>query len=117
MVTKVQPLTSYHDAEHMFHKYYLQNTPTVMLKLLYEYNWDWKSWFSEFNVLPFVTKSVLFCLTNRRLNASLSGLFPSEYVEEILDSLSIPEYIKLECRIRASRTYPQCILFYSCLFY
>ena len=54
--TTIAPLTDYHDAEHMYHKYYLQNTPTLMLQLLYEYNWDWKTWFSEFNILPFVTK-------------------------------------------------------------
>ena len=40
----------------MYHKYYLQNTPTMMLQLLHEYNWDIRTWFSEFNVLPFVTK-------------------------------------------------------------
>lgn len=47
----------------MYHKYYLQSTPTMMLQLLYEYNWDIRTWFSEFNVLPFVTKSIvdLFC--------------------------------------------------------
>lgn len=28
----------------------------MMLQLLYEYNWDIRTWFSEFNVLPFVTK-------------------------------------------------------------
>lgn len=42
----------------MYHKYYLQNTPTMMLQLLCEYNWDIRTWFSEFNVLPFVTKSI-----------------------------------------------------------
>ena len=56
VATVVKPLTSYHDAEHIYHKYYLQNVPTLMLQLLYEYQWDWKTWFKEFNVLPFVTK-------------------------------------------------------------
>ena len=55
-VTTVQPLGYLHDAEHTFHKFYLQNTPSLMLQLLYEYNWDWRTWFTEFNVLPFVTK-------------------------------------------------------------
>ncbi|KAK8828992.1 hypothetical protein WA538_000994 [Blastocystis sp. DL] len=55
-VTVVKPLKGYHDAEHIYHKYYLQENPTIMLQLLYEYQWDWKTWFKEFNVLPFVTK-------------------------------------------------------------
>ena len=100
VVTRVSPLKDYHDAEHTFHKYYLQNTPTVMLQLLYEYNWDWKTWFSEFNVLPFVTK----------MNAALSGLFSTEYVARILDSINIPDSIKLECKLRASHVHPRCIL-------
>ena len=55
-MTVVKPLKGYHDAEHIYHKYYLQENPTIMLQLLYEYQWDWKTWFKEFNVLPFVTK-------------------------------------------------------------
>ena len=104
------PLKDYHDAEHMFHKYYLQSTPTVMLQLLYEYNWDWKTWFSEFNVLPFVTKCSLALEMSRRMNAALSGLFPTEYITRILDSINIPDSIKLECKLRASHVYPRCIL-------
>ncbi|OAO13894.1 Ecdysone-induced protein [Blastocystis sp. ATCC 50177/Nand II] len=109
-VTRLSPLVTYHDAEHMFHKYYLQNTPTVMLQLLYEYNWDWKTWFSEFNILPFVTKLKLSSRLMRRMNAALSGLFPPEYVLRILDSINIPDSIKRECKLRASHIHPQCIL-------
>ena len=94
----------------MFHKYYLQNTPTVMLQLLYEYNWDWKTWFSEFNILPFVTKLKLSSRLMRRMNAALSGLFLPEYVLRILDSINIPDSIKRECKLRASHIHPQCIL-------
>ena len=99
VATTILPLYNYVDAEHMFHKYYLQNTPTVMLQLLYEYNWDIRTWFSEFNVLPFVTK----------LNACLSGLYDMDYVGQILDSINVPDNIKLECKLRASRTRPQCL--------
>lgn len=81
-----------------------------MLQLLYEYNWDWKTWFSEFNVLPFVTKLIRFNLLICRLNAALSGVFPMDYVDQILDSINVPDSIKLECRVRCSRTPPHCIL-------
>ncbi|KAK8796009.1 hypothetical protein WA171_003973 [Blastocystis sp. BT1] len=100
VATVVKPLTSYHDAEHIYHKYYLQNVPTLMLQLLYEYQWDWKTWFKEFNVLPFVTK----------LNAAVSGLFPLDYVDSILDGINIPDGIKADCRLHAAHTRPRCLL-------
>ena len=81
-----------------------------MLQLLYEYNWDWKTWFSEFNVLPFVTKCAPALRMSRRMNAALSGLFSTEYVTRILDSINIPDSIKLECKLRASHVHPRCIL-------
>ena len=33
-----------------------------------------------------------------------------DYVSKILDSINVPDNIKLECKLRASRTLPQCIL-------
>ncbi|CBK24017.2 uncharacterized protein [Blastocystis hominis] len=87
VATELKPLTNYIDAEHMYHKYYLQNTPTMMLQLLHEYNWD-----------------------IRTLNACLSGFYDTEYVAKILDSINVPDNIKLECKLRASRALPQCIL-------
>ena len=45
-----------------------------------------------------------------RLNACLSGFYDTEYVAKILDSINVPDNIKLECKLRASRALPQCIL-------
>ena len=36
-----------------------------------------------------------------RLNAALSGLFPMDYVDRILDGINVPDPIKRECRLRA----------------
>lgn len=105
----MKPLGGYHDAEHIYHKYYLQENPTIMLQLLYEYQWDWKTWFKEFNVLPFVTKWGEEDGCESRLNAALSGLFPMDYVDRILDGINVPEPIKHECRLRASHIRPRCL--------
>ena len=81
-----------------------------MLQLLYEYQWDWKTWFKEFNVLPFVTKWVSFLSLTLRLNAAVSGLFPLDYVDSILDGINIPDDIKTDCRLHAAHTRPRCLL-------
>lgn len=38
-----------------------------------------------------------------------------DYVGQILDSINVPDNIKLECKLRASRTRPQCLFLWLSL--